>query len=274
MGGWPMMGHDASRAANASAILPSAPRMLAPTAPPTGFSFKVASPLGGFLRVEPSTDLGVWTVLGTHRPPRCSSTPASGRIADSTGFGPFMRPEQGRGLQTGDGQSLDDSAGDFVSSCRCDDASATAQLGFFQGEQEIAAAEGREIETVGFIQQNLVRSGFPLLGRPHGTAAQDDNFRFRVDARLVRDQHARVLTEKAGGVDFPCCQSASECLSAGRRLASVGIRSSFFILQRIRGSGRDLSVEFRAARIQDDWPTGLGFGRAPGRRRRMRLRPG
>ena len=77
MGGWPMMGHDASRAANASAILPSAPRMLAPTAPPTGFSFKVASPLGGFLRVEPSTDLGVWTVLGTHRPPRCSSTPSS-----------------------------------------------------------------------------------------------------------------------------------------------------------------------------------------------------
>ena len=107
-----------------------------------------------------------------------------------------MRPEQGRGLQTGDGLSLDDSAGDFVSSCRCDDASATAQLGFFQGEQEIAAAEGREIETVGFIQQNLVRSGFPLVGRPHGTAAQDDNFRFRVDARLVRDQHARVLTEK------------------------------------------------------------------------------
>jgi len=50
-----MMGHDASRAANASAILPSAPRMLAPTAPPTGFSFKVASPLGGFLKVEAST---------------------------------------------------------------------------------------------------------------------------------------------------------------------------------------------------------------------------
>jgi hypothetical protein len=67
MGGWPMMGHDASRAANASAILPSAPRMLTPTAPPTGFSFKVASPLGGFLKVETSTDLGVWTVLGTNR---------------------------------------------------------------------------------------------------------------------------------------------------------------------------------------------------------------
>ena len=107
-----------------------------------------------------------------------------------------MRLEQGRGLQTGDGQSLDDSAGDFVSSCRCDDASATAQLGFFQGEQEIAAAEGLEIQAVGFIQENLVRSGFPLLGRPHGTAAQDDNFRFRVDARLVGNQHARVLTEK------------------------------------------------------------------------------
>ena len=67
MGGWPMMGHDASRAANASAILPSAPRMLAPTATPAGFSFKVASPLGGFLKVETSTDLGVWTVLGTNR---------------------------------------------------------------------------------------------------------------------------------------------------------------------------------------------------------------
>ena len=62
-----MMGHDASRAANASAILPSAPRMLAPTAPPTGFSFKVASPLGGFLKVEASPHLGGWTVLGTHR---------------------------------------------------------------------------------------------------------------------------------------------------------------------------------------------------------------
>jgi hypothetical protein len=114
-----------------------------------------------------------------------------------------MRPEQGRGLQTGDGQSLDDSAGDFVSSCRCDDASATAQLGFFQGEQEIAAAEGREIETVGFIQQNLVRPGFPLLGRPHCTATQDDNFRFRVDARLVGNQHARVLTEKVERCRFP-----------------------------------------------------------------------
>lgn len=67
MGGWPMMGYDASRAANASAILPSAPQMLAPTAPPTGFSFKVASPLGGFLKVETWTDLGVWTVLGPHR---------------------------------------------------------------------------------------------------------------------------------------------------------------------------------------------------------------
>jgi hypothetical protein len=100
-------------------------------------------------------------------------------------------------------------AGDFVSSCRRDNASATAQLGFFKGEQEIAAAEGLEIQTVGFIQQNLVRSGFPLLGRPHGATAQDDNFRFRVDARLVRDQHARVLTEKAGGVDFPCFQSAT-----------------------------------------------------------------
>lgn len=120
-----------------------------------------------------------------------------------------MRPEQGRGLQTGDGQSLDDSAGDFVSSCRRDDASATAQLGFFEGDQEIAAAEGLEIQAVGFIQQNLVRPGFPLVGRLHGTAAQDDNFRFRVDARWVRDQHARVLTEKAGGVDFPCFQSAT-----------------------------------------------------------------
>jgi hypothetical protein len=67
---------------------------------------------------------------------------------------------------------------------------------------------------------------------------------------------------------------ATECLSAGKRLASVGIRSPFFILQSIRGSGRDLSVELRAARIQDDWPTGLGFGRVPRRRRRMRLRPG
>ena len=62
-----MMGHDASRAANASAILPSAPRMLTPTAPPTGFSFKVASPLGGFLKVEASPHQGVWTVLGTNR---------------------------------------------------------------------------------------------------------------------------------------------------------------------------------------------------------------
>jgi hypothetical protein len=59
MGGWPMTGHDVSRAANASAILPSAPRMLAPTTPPTGFSFKVASPLVGFLNVETSTDLAV-----------------------------------------------------------------------------------------------------------------------------------------------------------------------------------------------------------------------
>ena len=67
MGGWPMMGHDASRAANASAILPSAPRMLTQTALPTGFSFEVGSPLGGFLKVETSTDLGFWTVLGTHR---------------------------------------------------------------------------------------------------------------------------------------------------------------------------------------------------------------
>ena len=114
-----------------------------------------------------------------------------------------MRPEQGRGLQTGDGQSLDDSAGDFVSSCRRDDASATTQLGFFEGEQEIAAAEGLEIQAVGFIQQNLVRPGFPLVGRPHGTAAQDDNFRFRVDARMVRDQHARVLTEKVERCRFP-----------------------------------------------------------------------
>ena len=62
-----MMGHDASRAANASAILPSAPRMLTQTALPTGFSFEVGSPLGGFLKVETSTDLGFWTVLGTHR---------------------------------------------------------------------------------------------------------------------------------------------------------------------------------------------------------------
>ena len=38
-----------------------------PTAPPTGFSFKVASPLGGFLKVEASPHLGGWTVLGTHR---------------------------------------------------------------------------------------------------------------------------------------------------------------------------------------------------------------
>lgn len=67
MGGWPMMGHDASRVANASTALPSAPRMLTPTALPTGFSFKVGSPLGGFLKVETSTDLGVWTVLGTNR---------------------------------------------------------------------------------------------------------------------------------------------------------------------------------------------------------------
>lgn len=67
MGGWPMMGHDASRAANASTALPSAPRILTPTALSTGFSFKVASPLGGFLKVETSTHLGVWTVLGTHR---------------------------------------------------------------------------------------------------------------------------------------------------------------------------------------------------------------
>lgn len=62
-----MMGHDASRAANASAILPSAPRMLAPTATPAGFSFKVASSLGGFLKVEASTHLGVWMVLCAHR---------------------------------------------------------------------------------------------------------------------------------------------------------------------------------------------------------------
>lgn len=67
MGGWPMMGHDASSAANASAILTSAPQMLAPTAPPAGFSFKVASPLGGFLKVEAWPHQGVWTVLGTHR---------------------------------------------------------------------------------------------------------------------------------------------------------------------------------------------------------------
>ncbi len=67
MGGWPMMGHDASRAANASTALLSAPRMLTPTALPAGFSFKVASPLGGFLKVETSTHQGVWTVLGTHR---------------------------------------------------------------------------------------------------------------------------------------------------------------------------------------------------------------
>jgi hypothetical protein len=26
---------------------------------------------------------------------------------------------------------------------------------------------------------------------------------------LVRDQHARVLTENVGGVDFPCFQSAT-----------------------------------------------------------------
>lgn len=40
--------------------------MLAPTAPPGEFSFKVASPLGGFLNVETSTDLGVWKVaVGT-----------------------------------------------------------------------------------------------------------------------------------------------------------------------------------------------------------------
>ena len=67
MGGWPMMGRDASRAANASTALPSAPRMLTPTAPPTGFSFKVASSLGGFLKVEASPHLGGWTVLGTNR---------------------------------------------------------------------------------------------------------------------------------------------------------------------------------------------------------------
>jgi hypothetical protein len=71
MGGWPMTGQDASRAANASAILTSAPQMLAPTAPPTappiGCSFKVASPLGGFLKVEASPHQGGWTVLGTHR---------------------------------------------------------------------------------------------------------------------------------------------------------------------------------------------------------------
>ena len=147
-------------------------------------------------------------------------------------------------------------------------------LAFSQGEQEIAAAEGLQIQTVGFIQENLLCSGFPLVGWRQGATAQDDDFRFRVDARLVGNQHARVLIEKAGRVDLPGIQSATECLSAGRRLASVGIRSPFFILQRIRGSGRDRSVEFRAARIQDDWPTGLGFGRAPGRRRRMRLRPG
>lgn len=67
MGGWPMMGHDASRAANASTALPSAPRMLTPTALPIGFSFKVGSPLGGFVKVEASTNLSVWMVLGTHR---------------------------------------------------------------------------------------------------------------------------------------------------------------------------------------------------------------
>ena len=38
-----------------------------PTAPPTGFSFKVASPLGGFLKVEASPHLGGWTVLRTYR---------------------------------------------------------------------------------------------------------------------------------------------------------------------------------------------------------------
>ena len=38
-----------------------------PAALPSGFSFKIASPLGGFLKVETSTDLGVWTVLGTDR---------------------------------------------------------------------------------------------------------------------------------------------------------------------------------------------------------------
>ncbi len=38
-----------------------------PAALPIGFSFKIASPLGGFLKVEASTHQGVWTVLGTNR---------------------------------------------------------------------------------------------------------------------------------------------------------------------------------------------------------------
>jgi hypothetical protein len=38
-----------------------------PTATPAGFSFKVSSSLGGFLKMEASPHLGGWTVLGTHR---------------------------------------------------------------------------------------------------------------------------------------------------------------------------------------------------------------
>ena len=59
------------------------------------------------------------------------------------------------------------------------------------------------------IQQTLVRSGFALVGWTHGTTTQDDNFRLRINARLVRDQHARVLAKNVGGVDFPSLQSAT-----------------------------------------------------------------
>ena len=51
---------------------------------------------------------------------------------------------------------------------------------------------------------------------------------------------------RQGSKRFGQLPEASECLSRERRLARVGIRFPFFIIKRIRGSGRVLSLEFRA----------------------------
>ena len=67
LAGWPVYGHDASHSGNVSTVQPSVPLPESPDAIPGGFTFKFASPLGGFLKVETSTDLSHWTIVQTNR---------------------------------------------------------------------------------------------------------------------------------------------------------------------------------------------------------------
>ena len=107
---------------------------------------------------------------------------------------------------------------DFGTPGRGDDASTATQLILFHREEEIAAAEGLEIQTIGLIEQNLVHPGFTLVGWAHGSTTQYHHLGLGIDARLVGNQHTRVFAENVGGVNFLGLQSATSNRCAAMRL--------------------------------------------------------